>query len=450
MSLSPQQAPPLRRAIGLLRATSLVAGTILGASVFVQPAEISRLVPAPSAMLAVWGISGLLTLCGALVSAELASAFPRTGGVYVFLSESFSPLLGFLWGWAMFWVVHSGIIAATCVIAARFAGSFVELSEAGERGVAVAAVLLLSVVNYLGVRPGSSLQTALTAAKLGAVLILLAAAFAHSPPAHPAAGGSLPAAAVESGGLRAFGLAVVAGLFTFGGWHVVTYTAGETREPQRTIPRALLLGTAVVTGCYVALNAAYLRVLPPERMAASTRVAAEVAEAMAGPRAAAAVSALVMISALGVASGMVLAGPRVYMAMAQDGLFPRWLAAVHPERLTPHRAIAAQAVWTSLLVVTATYSELFRRVIYTEWIFFALMAAGVMRLRGKASYAPAYRLRAAGVLVGVFVLASAAIVLNEFLDAPANRALGILLLAAGIPVGRFFVHREEHKPHARD
>jgi APA family basic amino acid/polyamine antiporter len=422
--------PELARALRLPHATALVVGTILGAAIFVQPSEIARLVPSVGEMIGVWVVSGLLTFCGALVCAELASAFPATGGVYLFLKEIFSPLLGFLWGWAMFWVMHSGIVAAMAVIFARYFGHFVPLDDAGQRGAAIAAILALSAVNYFGVKPGSIVQTALTLAKVLAVAIFLAAAFFLVTPESAA----LSPAASPRIAPGDFLQALVAGLFAFGGWHMVTFAAGETRAPERTIPRALLLGTAVVTLCYVGLNAAYLHVLPLEKIISSTRVAADAATAVVGPRGAAVISATVLLSVFGALSGVVLAGPRVYFAMAQSGQAPRWLGAVHAKFLTPHRAIVAQAAWSSFLVATGTYRELFTRVIYTEWIFFGLLALGIFLLRRKPGYAPAYRLPAAPLVAGVFVISSLAIVSNQLWHAPLESASGLLLVAAGIPV----------------
>jgi len=405
----------------------MVVGTILGAAIFVQPSEISRLVPSTAGMLATWLLAGLLTLCGALVCAELAAAFPQTGGVYVFLRETFGPAAGFLWGWAMFWSVHSGIIAALAVVLARYAGYFTSLGDTATRLVAIAAILLLSAVNYLGVRPGTTLQALLTLAKVVAVAVILLLFFWLAPPAAPTAPTEMPS-------LRDFGLAILAGLFAFGGWHMVTYAAGETREPQRTIPRALLLGTLVVTACYVGLNYAYLRALPLEKLVASERVAADAATALLGPGAAGVISLLVIVSAFSALSGIVLAGPRVYFAMARDGLLFGCLGAVHPRFRTPHRAILLQAVWASLLVLTGTYRELFTRVIYTEWLFFSLMAAGLVWLRRRREYAPGYRAPGYPLVPLLFAGVSLAIVTNQLAAEPRSSALGLLLLAAGLPV----------------
>jgi APA family basic amino acid/polyamine antiporter len=432
----------LRRSIGLVQATAMVAGTILGAAIFVQPSEIGRHVPTAAGMMAVWLLCGLLTLCGALVCAELAAAFPRSGGVYVFLRETLSPALGFLWGWAMFWSMHSGIIGAIAVVFARYAGYIVPLSDAGVRTVAIAGILALSAVNYAGVRSGSVVQTVLTGAKLGAVAVILVLAFALGP-----AAGAPPAAPVGATAAvfswRAFVLAMSAGLFTYGGWHMVTYPADETRQPERTIPRALVIGTLLVTVCYVGLNAAYLHVLPVEKVATSTRVAADAAEALLGPGAGVGISALVMVSAFGAMNGIILGGPRVYYAMARDGMLFRWMGAVHPRYQSPHHAIVAQAVWSCVLVGTGTYRELFTRVIYTEWIFFALLAVGLMRVRqrGSAGRAAGFRMWGYPWAPAAFIGASLGIVVNQVASDPRSSAIGLLLVAAGLPVYYLWAHR---------
>jgi len=406
----------------------MVVGTIVGASIFVQPTEISRYVPSIPGMFLVWLLAGVLTFSGALTCAELTAAFPRTGGVYVFLRETVARPVGFLWGWAMFWSVHSGIIAATAVIFARYVAYFTPLEDLGIRVVAVAAVLGLSAINYLGVRQGSVLQTVVTAAKILAIaLILVLVLLLGGPAPQQSAAGGHPAPA----GLREFVLAISAGLFSFGGWHMVTYAAEETRNPEQTIPRALLIGTLTVTACYLALNAACLYVLPLERVIASTRVAADAASVLAGPRGAAVVSGLVILSSIGVLNGVILAGPRVYLAMAQDGLLFRWMGAVEPRFHTPHVAILVQALWSSLLVATGTYRALFTRVIYTEWLFFAVMAIGLLRLRRRTGI---FLRSLAGPLPLLFVVSCLVVVFYQVAADPLECAKGLLLVVAGLPV----------------
>ena len=428
--------------MGLVHATALVVGIIVGASIFVQPTEISRRVPSVAGMFLVWVLAGLLTFCGALVCAELAAAFPVTGGVYVFLRQTVSPAMGFLWGWAMFWSVHSGIIAATSVIFARYIAWFAGFGDLGIRITAIAGVFCLSAVNYVGVRQGSLVQTAITSAKiLGIVVMLLAVAvIPHSGPAADIGLTAAAAAARPGGppaiGFREFVLAISAALFAFGGWHMVTYAAGETRAPDKTIPRALLIGTLTVAACYLAMNAACLSVLPLHRVMASRHVAADAASALVGPRGGAAISVLVIVSSLGVLNGVILAGPRVYLAMACDGLGVRWMSTVHPRFYTPHHAILALAIWASILVGTGTYRALFTRVIYTEWLFFALMTAGLLRLRFRPSApcTPAGRAWGYSLVPVLFIISSLVVVANQVAADPLESAKGLLLVAAGLPV----------------
>jgi APA family basic amino acid/polyamine antiporter len=434
--------PNLERSIGIVRATAMVVGTIIGASIFVQPSLITGHVPSIAGVFAVWAVAGLLTLFGALVCAELASAYPRTGGVYVFLKEEFSPAVGFLWGWAMFWSMHSGIVAAIAVVFARYAAYFLPLSDMGVRLAAIAAIIVLSAVNYLGVREGSALQTAFTIGKVVAVvgIVVVGLALGSRVPEHFAVGaaGAEAVAATQAGeavgGTRGFVLALIAGLFAYGGWHMVTYAGDETIEPERTIPRALLIGTLTVTVCYIALNAVYLYILPLETVISSSRVAADAADAVLGYGGGAVMSGLVLFSTFGALSGVVLTGPRVYYAMANDGLTFGWLGEPHPRFLTPHRAIVAQAVWSSVLVATGTYQALFTRVIYTEWIFFGLMAAGLFRLRRRRGYAPRYRVWGFPLVPVIFVISTALIVGNQIVSEPGESSFGLLLVLVGLPV----------------
>ena len=436
----------LHRAIRLPHATAMVVGTIIGASIFVQPSEITGRVPTVGGIFAVWLVCGALTLFGALVSAELASTFPESGGVYAFLREAFGPWLGFLWAWAMFWTMHTGIIAAIATVFARYVGYFVPLGDLGTKGVAMAAVLVLSAVNYRGVRHGSVLQTVFTAGKLLAILGIIALGLAFGGEAHAAASVAAPASAAATQPDVAwdagdFALALVAGLFAFGGWHMVTYNAEETHDPRRTVPRALVIGTLVVTACYVALNAVYLYVLPVEVVATSDRVAAEAADAVFGRGGGAAMSLLVVFSTFGALAGIVLAGPRVYYAMARDGLLFPWAGGVHPRYRTPYRAVVLQAVWACVLVGTGTYRALFTRVVYTEWIFFGLMAVGLILLRRRADVQRDYRVWGYPWVPLAFAASAFAIVANQVAAEPAESLIGLGLVLAGLPVYHFWARR---------
>jgi APA family basic amino acid/polyamine antiporter len=423
----------LPRSLTRVNAVAMVVGTIVGATIFVQPSEIARHLDTPGEIMLVWLACGVLTLFGAMVCAELASAFPHTGGLYVFLRDTFSPLVDFLWGWAMFWTMHSGIVAVIATVFARYAARFVDVGSTGARAIAVGLIVALSALNYVGVRAGSRVQTALTVAKLAAIAILVIAGLVLSGTEQ-----TLTTEAAVAADFSDFLLAVVAGLFAYGGWHVVTYTAGETVMPARTIPSALLGGVAIVTICYLALNIVYLRVLPIETVRTSTRVAADAADALVGHGGSAILAVLVMISSLGALTGIVLAGPRVYYSMAHDGLATGWLGYVHPTYQTPSHAIVAQGVWSSILAATGAYQTLFTRVIYTEWLFFAVMAAGLFVLRKRRDYSPAYRTWGYPAVPLIFVGAALTIVGNQIYRQPVDALTGLGLVALGAPVYYLF------------
>jgi APA family basic amino acid/polyamine antiporter len=407
----------------------MVVGTIIGASIFVQPSEITRQMPSVSGIVLAWIAAGLLTICGALVCAELASAFPRTGGVYVFLKEAYSPAIGFLWGWAMLWSMHSGIIAAIATVFARYLAFFIPMSDLALRGTAVALVVFLSAVNYVGVRYGGLVQNVFTGAKVLAIAALIGAGLLWT--------GATP---IDAPGIahdvtaRGFILAMAAGLFAYGGWHMVTYTAGETKNAAATIPRALLIGTLVVTACYAGLNAIYLRVLPLDAVRASTHVAADAADQLLGGGGARLMAALVLVSTFGSVNGIILVGPRVYYSMARDGLLFRWLGDAHTSFHTPHRALLAQAAVASVLAATNTYGALFTRVVYTEWIFFAAMAFGLVRLRRRAGYQPSYRVPGYPFVPLIFIGVSVVIVVTQILSNPTDSVIGLGMVLAGLPI----------------
>ena len=418
----------------------MVAGTIIGASIFVQPSEIARHLTTPAEIMLVWLTCGLLTLFGAFVCAELASAFPQTGGLYVFLRDTFSPLVGFLWGWAMFWSMHTGIIAAIATVFARYAAYFFpQMGDSGIRGVAVALIIALSALNYIGVRAGSRVQTALTLAKIAAIIVIVSVGlgFAVTSTTEAALTGGFSASSGRAP-FSEFLLAMVAGLFAYGGWHMVTYAAGETIMPARTIPTALVAGVAIVTVCYVSMNILYLAILPLETVRSSTRIAADAADVVLGSGGSAVMAALVMMSALGGLTGIVLAGPRVYYSMAQDGVTFKWLGHVHPVYHTPSRAIAAQAVCASVLAATGAYRQLFTRVIYTEWLFFALLAGGLFILRRRPDYKPEYRTWGYPIVPILFILASLTIVVNQIAREPLEALTGLGIVALGAPVYYFW------------
>lgn len=438
-----KRMPELRRAMGLPHALAMVVGTIIGASIFVQPSEITGQVPNITSVFMVWLISGILTFFGALVCAELASIFTQSGGVYIYLKEAYSPSMGFLWGWAMFWSVHSGIIAAISVIFARYAAYFFPMSKGAVKAAAIAAILILSAINYLGVKQGSNLQTLFTLVKIVAIAFIILAGFLL--------GSRIPDHFVTGEitnndiSIHNFFLALVAGLFAFGGWHMVTYNSEETINPKKTIPRALMLGIMIVTVCYIALNAVYMYILPLATVASSTRIAADAANALIGYGGGAFMSGLVVFSTFGALSGIILCGPRVYYAMARDGLLFRWVGKIHPRYRTPHRAIVIQAVWSSILVVTGTYRTLFTRVVYTEWIFFGLMAIGLFLFRRRPGVVRDYHIWGYPVIPLLFIVSSLAIVVNQLISNLSESIFGLSLVLLGVPIYYLWARKNERR-----
>jgi len=432
----------LRRVIGLRYATAMVVGTIIGASIFVQQAEITGLVPSVTGIFLVWIISGILTLFGSLVCAELSSIFTRSGGVYIYLKEAYSPSVGFLWGWAMFWTMHSGIIAAVAVICSRYIAYFLPLGDTGIKGVAVGIILILSAINYVGVKQGSAVQTYVTFGKIGAIILIIAlgSIYGSRVPEHFVTG-NLPGGSDVT--MNGFFLALVAGLFAFGGWHMVTYNSEETIESRTTIPRALIIGTLIVTVCYISLNAVYMYILSLEEIASSTRIAADAADVLFGFGGGAFMSALVIFSTFGALSGIILAGPRVYYSMSQDGLLFKWAGEVHSKFRTPHKAILVQAIWSSVLVATGTFRTLFTRVIYTEWIFFGIMAIGLFIFRRRPELKRGYSIWGYPVVPVVFIISSFVIVGNQIISDLGNSMIGLSYILAGLPVYYIWVRKNK-------
>jgi APA family basic amino acid/polyamine antiporter len=339
----------------------------------------------------------------------------------------------------MFWTMHSGIIAVVGVVFARYTSYFVPMGDVAIKAVAISAILVLSAINYVGVKQGSTLQAVFTLGKLIAILVIIVLGFALGSrlPEHFVTSASASDGVTASG----FATALVAGLFAFGGWHMVTYNSEETVNPRRTIPRALVIGTVIVTVSYIAMNTVYMYVLPLDAVASSTRVAADAADALVGFGGGAGMSGIVMFSTLGALSGIILSGPRVYFSMARDGLLFPWVADIHPKYRTPHRAIIVQAVWSSILVGTGTFQVLLARVIYTEWIFFAAMTIGLVLLRRRKDLQRDYEMWGYPVLPAIFVVSSLAIVANQIVTNPGESVFGLSLVLAGLPVYYLWVRK---------
>ena len=427
------EQPQLLRALGLWETSAIVVGIMIGTAIFIVPAEVTREVGGPGAALAVWAVGGALSLFGALSFAELAAMLPQAGGQYVYLREAYGSLISFLCGWAFFLAVQTGGISVLAVGFAVYLGEFVPLTLWQERLAAAISIALFTYINYRGVKEGGRVQTLLTGLKVGAIvaLIILGYVLVHG---LPPSGSPLPS---PTGGrfVSSFGVALVGVFWAYEGWNTCTFAAGEVKRPERNLPLALILGTTAVIVLYLGLNLVYYHTLELPAIARSGRVGADAAVRMFGATGSELVSLLIIISTLGSLNGSILAAPRVYYAMAKDGLFFRWCTAVHPRFRTPHVALLLQGFWAILLVAWGTYEQLYTYVIFAAWIFYALTAFAVIVLRRKLpGLERPYRVWGYPVVPLVFTFASAWFIVNTLVEKPVEAGIGSLIVAVGIPV----------------
>jgi len=465
----------------------MVVGGVIGSGIFRKPGVMAAQVGSPELLLGIWLLAGVLTLFGALTTAEIASMIPETGGQYVYFERMYGPFFAFLYGWAIFAIMQCGSIAAITYVFAEYATQFVRLpefpaaiagwyfhvpfvgdvtplKEIGTKGLAAALIVLLTAVNYVGVRFGGLVQNVFTIAKVAAMLLLVVVAFCLP------TGGAVANLTTDSVHIRLSGLTLVAGIaaalqgafWAYDGWNKLTYIAGEVKQPQRNIPLGLLWGMLMVTGVYVLITVAYAYVLPIDEMAQSKLVAADVAERCfaGGGRW---IAAAVMISTFGTANATILATARLYFSMASMDYFPRRLAAVHPRFHTPAAALVVQAVWSALLLLSGTFDTLTDTLIFVSWIFYALGAYGVFVLRRKMPDAPRpYKVPAYPLIPWIFVIFSVLYlgftIYNDVIGYQAavaagkpaliNSAFGTALTLIGAPI--YFFYRARRLKSSRE
>ena len=451
---SPTSPPQLVRRLGLLSATMIVIGSIIGSGIFLTPQSVAAAVDVPGVMILVWIFTGLLTLAGALTNAEIGSEIPEAGGHYVFFRVLYGDFIAFLFGWTTFIVYQTGSIAAIAVAFARYFSYFVPLphlsasleawkipligniaplADIGVKGVAVGIIVLLTAVNYFGVRFGGLIQNIFTSMKIAAILGIVIVGFG-------AGKGSVahffPLWGMPTSGplFTAIGIAMVATLWSYDGWANLTFIGGEVRNPQRNIPLALSLGTIGVIIIYVLTNLAYLYVLPIQDIASSRLVAADVMEQIFPGYGGAVISIAVMISTFGSVNGSAMTTARVFFAMAKDRLFFRSMAEVHPKYHTPAKSLVVQCAWACLLTLSGTFDQLFTYVMFAGWIFYALGAAGVFILRRKFPRTDRpYSVPGYPWVPILFVIVAAGFVINTLISNTADSMVGLLLLVLGVP-----------------
>ena len=435
----------LPRILSLWDVVMIVVGGVIGSGIFLSPSEIAAAVPAPLLILAVWVVGGLFSFFGAVAFAELGAAMPEAGGIYVFLREAYGPLLSFLFGWTLFLVIDSGSIATLAVafshnILPRLPG-FADMNPLVKKLISAAFVIFLGIVNYVGLRWGSRLQNWTTYLKTAAIAIIVGAVVLF------AKGHGVAKNFVEPGPgpfnfplLGAFGVGLVASLWAYKGWEAATYSAGEVKNPKKNLPLGILIGTISVIVLYLLANLAYLYIMPVGKIAASEgRVALDVMQIIGGPLLATVITVLILFSILGAANQNMLTSPRVYFAMARDGMFFKKVAECHPKYLTPYVSIVAITVWAILLTLTGTFNQLFTYVIFGEWIFFGMTVASVIVLRKKRpDLERPYKTWGYPVTPIIFVLAAVYVSISALIGQFKNAMGGLLIILIGVPAYFFW------------
>lgn len=426
-------ARTLDRTLGIKDLLLIVVGTVIGSGIFIVPAAVLRQTGgAVGPALLVWLIAGVLSLLGALTYAELGASRPDAGGIYAYIRDAFGPLPAFLYGWTTFFVISTGSTATLAVAFTAYLRQFVPVSPLAAKIIAVVLIGVIAAINIRGTRQGASVQNWSTALKAGAIVVMSIALVAFG--------------RGFSGGVRVWpesmplsyfsgvGLAMIGVLWAYEGWQYVTFSAGEARDPQRTFPRAIIAGTAVLIGIYLAANIAYVAALGVDGVQATDRVAAAAVATLFGPAAGKLIAAVILVSMFSAANGLALTSPRLYYAMANDGVFFRRLGEVHPRFRTPAFAIAAGAAWAAVLAASGTFEQLLTYVVFSGWVFYGLGALSIFVLRRREPDAPRpFRVPGYPLTPALFVLAAGAIVVNAIFTQPARALVGLAVMAAGVP-----------------
>ena len=437
---APPNAVRLDRRLGPLDAAAIVISNVIGGGIFFVPVIVAGLVPNPTAMLAVWLAGGALAFAGAMAYAELAAVRPHAGGEYVYLRDAYGPVAAFLTGWTSFIAGFSGAIAAGAVALADYVSRFIPLSAVAKPAVSIGAIAVLTLIHVRGLGPGRLVQNTLAGVKTTAIVLLIALGFAlghgHATQLASSAGPVLPLSWL---------LALVPVMFSYSGWNAAVYVAEEVRDPSRNVPLALGLGTVAVVIIYVGLNALYVFALPVDQIAALPpgRLMDTVAERLFGFATGHLIALFTIVSIAASISAMILAGPRVYFAMARDGMFVRAAGRVHPRFHTPATAIVAQAVWSSVLVLSGTLAQLVTYTGFAVVLFAGVAVSALFVLRRRDAGAPR-PFSALGYpwAPAIFVIASAAMVVNSFWRDPGSSLAGAALIGVGVPV--YYAIRARH------
>lgn len=436
------EKPQLARRLGLFDATMIVMGGIIGSGIFINPYVVARQVKSPFLILGVWALGGLLALAAAFIWAELASRRPDVGGQYAYLREAFHPAVAFLYGWVLLLVIQTGGMAAVAVTFSRY---FLEMAPLPLSDSLLAAVVLavLTIINCLGVRAGSTVQSIFMVLKILAIIALVVCGLIMTSNTTPGAVNN-PAPSLDM--LTVIGAAMVPVLFAYGGWQTATFLAGEIKEPEKNLPRGLILGVVGVIVLYLSANFVYLKVLGADGLAATTAPASDVMRRALGNFGARAIAAGIAISTVGFLSQSMLTAPRVYFAMARDGLFFKSVARVHPTTRAPLVAIILQGAFASIIALWGRYEQILNYVVSMDFIFFGLTACCIFIFRkrssadgnGRITKVPGHPFTTA-----IFVAACWLVVINTIYRYPSNTIIGVTILAAGFPAYLFWRKKKQ-------
>ncbi len=427
------QFSELPRVLNFIDIIGIIVGGVIGSGIFIVPANMAGYVHSPVCLMVVWIFGGILTFFGALTFSELGAMYPKAGGIYVYLREAYSPVIAFLFGWTLFLVIDSGTIATLAVaFSSKYLPHFFPMTPFLSKLIAILLIAFLVAVNYIGVRWGALLQNLLTLIKFGALLGVCGIIFLL--------GKGNPRNFIEPPPtfshdfIGKFGLALVAALWAYKGWETATFSAGEIRKPEKNLPLGLFTGTLIVIAIYLIANFAYLYVIPAPEMAGSNRIASDAMGKVIGPLGSSIIAFIILFSITGAANGTVLTGPRVYFAMARDGVFFKKVAEVHKKFLTPHISILILGIWSSILSLTGTFEQLFTYVIFGEWLFFGLVSGSVIILRFKKPeiHRP-YKTWGYPFTPILFIISAIFISVNTLINEFWNSMAGLLIIALGIP-----------------
>jgi len=446
-NILPMSSDPLTRELTLPAAAALVVGQVIAVGIFLTPGAMIRTLASPLLILLVWVLIGAMAICGALCYGTLAARFPRAGGGYVYLREVYGPRVAFLYGWKCFLVMDPGISAALATGFATYLGYITRLGPIPLRLAGIAAILLLAFVHIAGLKPGTRLLMTLTALKLVLVIGLILLAFTnaagdwrHFLPLASRRAGAPPLAGAMAG-------ALIAAFFSFGGWWEVTKISGEVRDPSRTMPRALLLGLTTVTLVYILVTLAFIHVIPIEQVGTGDAFVAQVGAALLGAAGGMVVAVIVIVCVLGSLGALVMLAPRVYFAMARDGLFPAAAAAIDPRFGTPARAIAAQAILASVLVAVGSFDTIVAYFIFITVTFIALTVGAVLVLARRD---PTFNVPGHPWPALVFLAIVSVLLLLLLLNSPLQALLGAAIVALGVPVYHLTERSVAAPPHGQE